>query len=73
MKKIKKKINKKMLINEVVDEFPELVETMTEKFGLHCVGCPMAGMESLEEGGMGHGMDDEEIDEMVEALNKEVE
>ena len=72
MHRKKVKINKKMLISEIIDKYPELVESMVGKFGLHCVGCPMAGMESLEEGGMGHGMSDEEIDNMVKKLNSDI-
>jgi len=36
-------------------------------FGMGCVGCPSAQMETLEEAAQVHGMD---INEMLDALNK---
>lgn len=36
-------------------------------FGLHCFGCPMSQMETLEEASMVHGID---CDMLVESLNK---
>ena len=35
--------------------------------GMHCVGCPSAQGETLEEAAMVHGMD---IDELLAALNQ---
>ncbi|MBU4396811.1 DUF1858 domain-containing protein, partial [Patescibacteria group bacterium] len=43
-----------------------------EKFGFHCVGCPMAGMESLEDGAKAHGMNEKELKKMTGELNKGV-
>ena len=67
----KKKIIKTMLIGEVISRYPQLVSVLTEKYGLHCVGCPMAGMESLEDGAKAHGMSDKQIEEMIKRLNEE--
>ena len=71
MGKDKKVITKTMLIGEVVGKYPRLAGVLTEKYGMHCVGCPMAGMESLEEGAMAHGMSDKQIETMIKRLNKE--
>ena len=68
-KKQKAKINKEMLIGEAVSKYPEIGQMLMEKFGFHCVGCPMAGMESLEDGAKAHGMSDKEIGEMIKILN----
>ena len=35
-------------------------------FGMHCFGCPMAQMETLEEACMAHGVD---LDFVLERLN----
>lgn len=59
-------ITKDMLIGEIVREYPDAVEKLM-KFGLGCVGCPSAQMESLEEAAIVHGLD---VNELLEALNK---
>lgn len=64
-----KKITKKMMIGQILGKHPELAETLIES-GFGCVGCCLAGMETLEEGAMAHGMDEEEIKVLVETLNE---
>ncbi|MEM4637817.1 MAG: DUF1858 domain-containing protein [Candidatus Woesearchaeota archaeon] len=64
-----KKISKDMIISEVVEKFPYLAEYIMD-YGVHCVGCGVASFETLEEGFMGHGMSEEEIDMVIEELNK---
>ena len=36
--------------------------------GMHCIGCGMAGFETLEQGALVHGID---VDELVKELNGE--
>lgn len=67
---IKKKITKNTLILEIAERYPKLIEVLTVKYGLHCLGCSMAAIETLEEGAMTHGMNKKEIEEMVEKLNE---
>jgi hybrid cluster-associated redox disulfide protein len=67
---MKSKINKNMMIGEVVEMYPQLAEVLVEKYGMHCIGCMAAGMETLEQGAMVHGMSQKEITKMVEELNK---
>ncbi len=64
-----KKINKEMLIGEIIEKHPELIEVLMDDYGFHCVGCFAAGMETLEQGAEVHDMTSEEIDKMVMALN----
>lgn len=70
-KKIKQKITKNTLILEIAERYPKLVELLVEKYGLHCLGCSMSVVETLEEGAMGHGMSKKEIEKMVLELNIE--
>ena len=37
------------------------------RFGMHCIGCPMASAESIEDASLTHGID---VDALVEELNK---
>ena len=69
-KKIKQKITKNILILEIAERYPKLVDVMVEKYGLHCIGCSLSAVETLEEGAMGHGMSKKEVGKMVEDLNK---
>ncbi len=62
-------ITKEMLIGEVVQKHPETVEVMF-KHGMHCIGCGMTAYESIEQGCMGHGMDEKQVDEMIKEMNE---
>ncbi len=63
------KITKNTKISELIKEKPEAVGILFEA-GLGCVGCPMAQMETIEQGCKAHGMSNEEIEKLVEELNK---
>ena len=65
-----KEITKDMTIGEILQEHgTAIAEVMFDK-GMHCVGCCGASFENLEQGCKAHGMDDEQVDELVENLNK---
>lgn len=64
----KDKVNKKMTLSEVVQKFPQSAEIMM-KYGLHCIGCHVAAWETIEQGALGHGMREKEIDRMVDEIN----
>jgi hybrid cluster-associated redox disulfide protein len=70
-KEVKQIITRKMLIGDVAIKYPKAVEIMF-KFGMHCIGCGMTAYESIEQGCMAHGMSGEEIDKMVEEMNKAI-
>ena len=66
------KITKKMSFAEIIEKFPEAGEILLEK-GMHCIGCPMAQMESLEDGAKAHGLNpDEIVKELNEKLGRQV-
>jgi len=65
MRRLIMKITKDMTIGEVIRANPKSVPVLMS-FGMGCVGCPSAQMETLEEAAEVHGMD---IDRMLEALN----
>lgn len=58
-------IKKDMIIADIIAVDPNLAGVLMA-CGMHCVGCPSAQGESLEEACFVHGMD---VDEVVEALN----
>ncbi|MFT7615352.1 MAG: iron-sulfur cluster assembly protein [Candidatus Woesearchaeota archaeon] len=61
-------VDKDMTISEIVEKYPKTAEVFLE-YGLHCVGCGVASFETLGEGAMSHGIDDETIDQMVRDAN----
>ena len=68
-KKKKLKIDRNITFADLVKNYPEAGMVLMEK-GMHCVGCPMAMQETLEEGCKAHGMNKKEIDKLVKELNK---
>ena len=55
-----KQIDKSMLIHEIIEVDPGNAAILMAA-GMHCVGCPSAAMESLEEACMVHGMNCDEV------------
>jgi len=62
------KITKDMKIADIVEKCPDSAQIMMEQ-GMHCIGCHVSAVETLEQGAKGHGMSDEDIDSMVEKIN----
>ena len=67
----KQLVTKQMLIGELASKYPKAVPLLFEA-GMHCIGCGMTAYESLEQGCQAHGMSDDEIDKLVEKINKAV-
>ncbi len=68
MKQIQSFITKEMTISEVIEKYPSTIETLLMT-GVHCIGCHVSYFETLEQGMKGHGMGDEEINEVIEEMN----
>jgi len=62
-------ITKDAKIADLVNNYPASAEVLTS-FGLHCVGCFASAFDTIVEGAQIHGMIDEEVDEMLEELNR---
>ena len=61
------KITEDMMVYQVID-INENLESVFERHGLPCLGCPGAMQETLKEAAEGHGID---ITSLLEDLNKE--
>ena len=57
-------ITKDMTIGEIIRKNPEVAPVLLEA-GMHCLGCPSAQAETLEEAAMVHGID---VDELMAAI-----
>lgn len=62
-------ISKNTTIGELLTVFPEAAPILME-IGMHCLGCPSAQMESLEEAAMVHGIDTDLLVEKINAAKK---
>lgn len=65
------KVSKDSKIAELMP-YPKAIEILQSK-GFHCMGCAFASQESIEQGAKAHGMSDEDIEGMVEEINKALE
>ncbi len=60
-------ITKDMTIGEILSIDPNVVPILLDA-GMHCLGCPSAQGESLEEAAMVHGIDIDDLMTRIEAL-----
>jgi len=60
-------IKKEMTIGEILRMNPAVAPILMEA-GMHCLGCPSAQGESLEEAAMVHGMDIDELMGMISTI-----
>lgn len=65
------KVNKNMTFSDVLTKYPESWEVM-QNCGLHCIGCHGAAFETIEQGSLMHGMSEEDVDKMVNEINKKI-
>jgi len=74
MKKAKK--DRKFIITadtpiiEITERSEEASDFLVDQYGFFCVGCPLAYSETIGEGAMVHGLDEEDIKKLIEELNK---
>lgn len=59
------KVTKDMIIGDIIAIDKGVVPILMNA-GMHCVGCPSAQGETLEEAGFVHGM---EVDALVDEIN----
>lgn len=60
------KISKDMTIAEIIQQDSGVVPILLDA-GMHCIGCPSAQGESLEEAAFVHGINAEELEEKINA------
>jgi hybrid cluster-associated redox disulfide protein len=66
MKKEKSRITQEMTFKQIVENYPGSADFLFKK-GFHCIGCPMASMESIRDGAFAHG---ENPEKLIRELNK---
>ncbi len=61
-------VNKDMTVGDVLEQYSNAQEILGG-FGLHCFGCPMSRMETIEQAAAAHGVD---LDFMLKKLNEDL-
>ena len=68
------KITKEMIIGDILNEAPDMAPVLMAA-GMHCIGCPSAQMETVEEAAYVHGIEPEllitRLNAFVDAQDKE--
>ena len=64
------KIEKTTIIGDVLDIAPETAPLFMA-IGMHCLGCPSARGETVEEACMVHGLTGEQMDKLLDIVNEE--
>ncbi len=62
-------IHDDMLIGDVLARYPESAQIMQD-FGLSCTSCSVNSFEPIRAGALSHGMPEENVDQLMEALNE---
>lgn len=57
-----------MTIGDVIKKYPESTEVMLG-YGLQCVGCSVNPYETIEQGALGHGMNEDTLMELMDDIN----
>lgn len=66
-------ISKDSTIAEIIGHYPYLVDVLVGEYGFHCVGCFASEFETLAEGAVVHGLNDEELEELIQTLVERVQ
>ena len=68
------KITKEMIIGDILNEAPDMAPVLMAA-GMHCIGCPSAQMETVEEAAYVHRIEPEllitRVNAFVDAQDKE--
>jgi len=67
-RKTKQKITAKMTFSEVISKYPE-TSSVFFKYGINCIGCPVAMQETIEQGCKAHGIN---VKKFIAELNEQI-
>jgi len=70
--KLKGPVTKDSNIADIVFKYPQASDVLMA-FGLHCVGCFASAFDTIAQGAEIHDMSAEEIEELVDEINKVIE
>ena len=62
-------INKDSTFQDIIMDCPQAGKVLFE-YGMHCIGCHLSASETLEQGAKSHGLNDNQIKEIIDKINK---
>jgi hybrid cluster-associated redox disulfide protein len=63
------KFTKDSKIGDVIQKYPQSIDVFMN-YGLHCIGCSLAGWETIEQGAQVHGFNNKIINQLLKELNQ---
>jgi hybrid cluster-associated redox disulfide protein len=63
-------IDPDILILELTEMYPQATDFLIREYEFHCIGCIMAGFETLRQGAEAHGIIGKDFDELIRRLEK---
>ncbi|MFZ5424272.1 MAG: DUF1858 domain-containing protein [Patescibacteria group bacterium] len=66
------KVDRNTNIANIVFMYPQVEEVMLD-YGLHCAGCFANAFDTIGGGAEIHGMDEEELEEMIDRINEAIQ
>lgn len=67
-KKLKVTVNTP--ISEIIEKVPKAPRILMEKYGIFCIGCPMATAETIGQGAITHGLSKKKLENLLDDLNR---
>ena len=61
-------IDPDILIIELTELYPEVIDFLISEYEFHCIGCIMSGFETLRQGAQAHGIINKDFDEMISRM-----
>ena len=61
-------IDPDILILDLTEIYPQAVDFLIREYEFHCVGCIMAGFETLRQGAEAHGISGKDFDKLLQKL-----
>ncbi|MFC1691308.1 DUF1858 domain-containing protein [Nanoarchaeota archaeon] len=68
-----KQINKNMTFGELLNKLGMPAAQILADKGMHCIGCAIGEYETIEQGCQAHGLEEKEINTLIDELNKVAE
>lgn len=62
-------ITRNSLIGDVLREYPDAIEIFLD-YGISCVGCHISEYETLEQGILGHGFTEEDLEGIIREIQE---
>lgn len=68
----KNMIDRNTIIGDIVRKYPFSIDVFMD-YGIPCAGCRISDFETLEQGILGHGFDEKDLEIIIKDLNDSIE